>query len=388
MLKDDKMCLVKTGLAGGIDVYFGNEDYGVIPEIGSRIDVMYVKSDGYSGNIFSKSNDIEFKFEDTGYSNLGDSIDFNEILSVNIEKPIILGADSELPELTKLIAPKTSRSYVLANTDNYVNYLSRFNYSYVDAYNTHEDDYIADDNVVYLFVIPDLSRRLLSNSDYFTTNVENFYLDENEKNALIEFIDMSGKQIMTTELQVVDPEVTRYVMNIFLRVYDTADQNNLKSEIINKISEYFLKVKRRDKIPKSDIIALIENVKGVDSVNIAFISEKNERAIIDGFYFKKVKTIDSIRSLTVFTEEKVVLNSGEDPNLGLDEFGDITIGLNELPIVRGGNLNSKQFYDRFGNYYEDGISDTQYSSVNIIIKEVIRESTSVKMMNVNKNSIK
>jgi hypothetical protein len=388
MLKDDKMCLVKTAISDGIDIYFGNEDYGIIPPLGSRIEVMYVKTDGYGGNIYSKSNKIGFKFEDTGFTNLGDSIDFNEILSISIEKTIALGADSELPSLTKLIAPKTSRSYVLANTDNYVNFLSRFNYSYVDAYNTFEDDYIADDNVVYLFIIPDLSRRLLSNSDYFTTNIENFYLNEEEKNDLIDFIDMTGKQIMTTELQVVDPEITRYIMNVFLRIYDTADQNNIKTEIINKVSEYFLKVKRRDKIPKSDIIAIIENIKGVDSVNIAFISEKNERAINDGYYFKKVKTIDTIRSLTVFTEEKVIVNKGEDPNLGMDEFGDITIGLNELPVIRGGTFNSIQFFDRFGNYYEDGISDDQYSSVNIIIKEVINETTSVRKMNENKNSIK
>jgi hypothetical protein len=388
MTKDDKMCLVKTGLSGGIDIYFGNEDFGTIPPLGSTINVMYVKTDGFEGNIYSKSNTIEFKFEESGYTNIGDEIDFNNILSITIEKPVILGADSELPELTKLIAPKTSRSYVLANPDNYVNYLSRFNYSYVDAYTTHEDDYIADDNVVYLFIIPDLSRRLLKNTDYFTTNIENFYLDENEKNDLIDFIDMSGKQIITTELQVVDPEITRYVMNVFLRIYDTADQVTLKTDIINKISDYLLKVKRRDKIPKSDLIAVIENITGVDSVNISFISEKNERAIIDGFYYKKIKTIDGIRGLTVFTEEKVILNPGDDPNIGLDEFGDISIGLNELPVIRGGSFGSKQFYDRFGNYYEDGISDSQYSSVNIIIKDVIRESLTVKMMNSNKNSIK
>ena len=388
MTKDDKMCLVKTGLSGGIDIYFGNEDFGTIPSLGSTINVMYVKTDGFEGNIYSKSNTIEFKFEESGYTNLGDEVDFNEILSINIEKPIILGADSELPELTKLIAPKTSRSYILANPDNYVNYLSRFNYSYVDAYTTHEDDYIADDNVVYLFIVPDLSRRLLKNTDYFTTNIENFYLDETEKNDLIDFIDMSGKQIITTELQVVDPEITRYVMNIFLRIYDTADQVTLKTDIINKISDYLLKIKRRDKIPKSDLIAIIENVTGVDSVNIAFISEKNEKAIIDGFYYKKVKTIDGIRGLTVFTEEKVVLKTGDDPNLGLDEFGDITIGLNELPVIRGGSLSGRQFYDRFGNYYEDGISNSQYCSVNIIVKDVIRESLTVKMMNSNKNSIK
>jgi hypothetical protein len=207
-------------------------------------------------------------------------------------------------------------------------------------------------------------------------------LDEEEKNSLIDFIDMSGKQIISTELQVIDPILTKYALNIYLRIYDTIDQPTLKNEIINKVSEYLLKVNRRDKIPKSDIIAMIEGIKGVDSVNISFVSEKNERAIIDGFYIQNVNTIDRVRGITVVTQNQINLTPGDDPNLGLDDFGDIQIGLNEMPVIRGG------FYDRFGNYYEDGINLNQYCSVNLVIKDVIRETLSVKIMNSNKESLK
>jgi hypothetical protein len=81
-------------------------------------------------------------------------------------------------------------------------------------------------------------------------------------------------------------------------------------------------------------------------------------------------------------ESKISVAEGTDPNLGLDEFGDVVIGLNELPLVRGG------WYDRFGNFYEDGLNSGEFSSMNIIVKEVIRESLSVKMMNKNKESLK
>ena len=382
MNKGDKKCLVKTGLAGGIDIYFGNEDFGTIPALGSTINVQYVKTDGYEGNVYSKSSSIQFKFDDSGWTNTGEEVDLNKVLNVEIEKPIILGADSENPELTKLIAPKTSRSFILANPDNYINFLSRFNYSYVDAYNTYNDDYISDDNVVYLFLIPDIAKRLTNNTDYFTTNLQNFYLDANEKQALIDFIDMSGRQVMGTELQVVDPIMTKYVTNIYLRIYDSVDQSTLKNDILTKLTDYLLKVKRRDKIPKSDIISLIENIKGVDSVNLSFVSEVNERAIIDGYYIQKVSSLDKVRGITVVTENQIMLKSGDDPNLGLDDFGDIKIGLNEQPVIRGG------WYDRFGNYYEDGISYNQYSSVNLVVKEVIRESLSVRLMNANKSTLK
>jgi hypothetical protein len=382
MTKDDKLCMVKTGISGGIDVYFGNEDYGVIPGIGALITVRYVKTDGFSGNIFSKSNQVTWQWIDKGYTNTGEEADLNVVLMTSIDKPIILGADAESIELTKIIAPKTSRAYVLANPDNYVKLLSRFNYSYVDAYTTWDDEYINDDNIVYLFLIPDIQRRLSKNTDYFTTDLKNFYLDPDEKAALYDYINRSGQQIMSTELSVVDPVVTKYALNIFLRVFDTSDQVTIKNEITSKITEYLLKVKRRDKIPKSDIISIVENIDGVDSVSISFVSKTNEDAIIDGYYIKRNNSIDRIRGIMTVTETKIPVAEGSDPNLGLDEFGDIVIGLNELPLVRGG------WYDRFGNFYEDGLNSGEFSSMNIIVKEVIRESLSVKMMNKNKESLK
>ena len=382
MKKGEKLCMVKTGISGGIDLYFGNADYGVIPPNGSNITVQYVTTDGFAGNIFGKSSSIEFKWADPATSNVGDSVDLNEYMSITIDKPFVLGSDSEPVELTKLIAPKSSRSFVLANPDNYVALLSRFNYSFVDAYTTYDDEYIADDNVVYLFLIPDIQRRLQKNTDYFTTNLENFYLDPNEKAALYKYINQTGQQVISTELEVVDPILTRYVMNIFLRIYDTANQQTIGNEITAIITEYLLKVRRRDKIPKSDLIAIIENIKGVDSVNISFICEENEKSIIEGYYIQTVNSFDNVRGLMTTTQNRIIVSPGTDPNLGLDDFGDVKIGLNEFPVFRGG------WYDRFSNYYEDGLSTTQYSSVNIIIKEIIKDTVAIKQMNQNKNALK
>ena len=240
MRKDENLCMVKTGISGGIDVYFGNEDYGVIPPKGSSIMVRYVKSDGFSGNIFSKSNQVNWKWDESAFTNTGEEVDMNEIFITSIEKPIILGADPESLELTKIIAPKTSRSYVLANTDNYVSLLSRFNYAYVDAYTTFDDDYLDDDNIVYLFLIPDIIRRLSKNTDYYTTPETNFYLDTDEKAALTSYINKSGQQIMSSEVSIVDPIITKYALNIFLRVYDSVDPVQIQNEVTSKTTEYLL----------------------------------------------------------------------------------------------------------------------------------------------------
>ena len=382
MKKGDYSCMVKTGLAGGIDIYFGNEDYGYIPALGSNIEVQYVKSDGFGGNIFGKASSITFKWVDTAYANTGEEVDMNEFMDISLDKPIILGADAESMELTKLIAPFSSRSFVLANPNNYVSLLSRFNYSFVDAYTTYDDEYIDDDNVVYLFLIPDVARRLQKNTDYFTTNTQNFYLDPAEKEGLYKYINQTGQQIVSSELQIVDPILTKYVMNIFLRIYDTVDVPTLQNEIVNQITNYLINVRRRDKIPKSDLIALLENIEGIDSVNVSFICETNEKAIINGYYIQRVNSFDNIRGIMTVTDNQITVSPGTDPNLGLDDFGDIKIGLNELPIFRGG------WYDRFSNYYETGLSNSQYSSVNIIIKDVIKDTIATKQMNKAKSDLK
>lgn len=382
MIKDGKQCMVKTGLTDGIDIYFGNRDFGTIPNRGANITVEYITTEGFAGNIFGKVDSLTWKWSDPLYTNTGEEIDPNEYINVTINKTIVLGADAESPDLTKLIAPKTSRSFVLANPENYVNFFSRFNYSYVDAYTTYDDEYIDDDNVVYLFLIPNIEKRLQKNSDYFTTNLINFYLDEDEKAALYRYINSSGQQIISSELSIVDPFLTKYVMNVFLRIYDTANPVSVSNEVTAQITDYLLRVKRRDKIPKSDLIAILENIKGIDSVNLSFICEANEKSIIDGYYFKKIESFDSVRGIKTIQEVKVLVPANTDPNLGLDDFGDVVIGKNEMPVIRGG------WYDRFGNYFEDGLSDSTYSSVNIIVKEVIKETIAIKQMNAKKTALK
>ena len=385
MSKGERGVIVKTGIAGGIDIYFGNDDWGYVPPNGSQILVKYIKTAGIRGNIFAASDILQWKFNDQGLSNIGTEVDLNDVFNVGVKNPFVLGSSEEALDLTRLIAPKTSRALVLANPDNYVAFLSRFDYSYVNAYTTYDDEYLDDDNVVYLFLVPNVQSRLSKNSDYFTTNVANFKLSEEEKTALYTYIQKSGRQIVSTELSVVDPIITKYGLNIILRVFDGIDPETLKADIIALMSQYFLRVQRRDKVPKSDVTALIENVSGVDSVNVQFVSERNEAAIRNGYYYKTTYQLDTFRSLREAIRTKVTLttdsegNVTEDPNIGLDKFGDIQIGLNELPIIRGG------WSDREGVEYSTDIKSNNVSSINIVIDEIIDEDLSTQIMTQNKN---
>jgi hypothetical protein len=385
MTKGERSAIVKTGINGGIDIYFGNDDFGYVPKLGEQVLVRYIKTMGVRGNLFAASDILKWKFDDKGLSNIGEEVDLNDVFNVGIDKPFILGSPQEDINFTRLIAPRTSRALVLANPDNYVAFLSRFDYSYVDAYTTYDDEYIDDDNVVYLFLVPNVQSRLSKDSDYFTTDESNFYLSSDEKTALYSYIQRSGRQVVSTELSVVDPIITRYAVNVILRIFDGVDQATISADIIALLSQYFLKVQRRDKIPKSDLIALIESVSGVDSVNLQFVSQLNEEAMRYGYYYKTTYKIDSIRSIKEAIRTKVTLETNsagdviQDPNLGLDKFGDIVIGLNELPIIRGG------WSDREDVFYSTDIKSNNISSVNVVIDEIVDENLSIQIMNQNKN---
>ena len=357
--------MVKTSVNGGLSVFFGNNQFGLPPALGSRIRVTYVMTRGNAGNVGGKQLDI--KFSTPGTDSSGEQVDLNEILSMNITRNPMFGSDSEDPAFTRLIAPYQSNSFVLANPNNYIYYLSKYDFwSFIDAYNTKNDEYLDDDNIIYLFLIPDIKKKLTSDMDYFSIPEVEFSMTADEKEMTYEIINASGRQVVTAETRIIDPIICKYALNVVIRWFDNYDKDEIRIEIRKNLDEYFLNVNRRDRIPRSDIISIVENVEGIDSVNIFFISERNEDAIRNGFYFIPVYGTDPVTDQRVLIEnKKIVLKKGEDPQLGLDSFGDVVIENNDLAIIRGG------WKDRNGTYYEPIPEANKISSLNVFYKEAI-----------------
>ncbi|MBR4590732.1 MAG: hypothetical protein IKO36_08775 [Bacteroidaceae bacterium] len=354
-----KCFIAKTNINGGINIFFGNGEFGMIPTKGAEITIEYVKCDGYIGNTNGKVFNITF--EDFGVDYQGNEIDLNEVLSINIVHAPTFGSNAESREFTKLIAPHASKSFVLANPDNYIHYLSKYDtFSFIDAYNTKEDEYLDDDNVIYLTLIPNVNKKITDTKDYFNLTMDDFSLSDDEKDGVMQLLNRSGRQLMTSEVVINDNVIKKYVLNIAIKYFEHYDKETINSEIRSKLSKYFLNIQRRDSIPKSDIISIIENIDGVDSVNVFFVSEENEKAILDGFYYIPVYENDPYTGISKWIyNKKIILSDGEDPNLGLDKFGDIKLKRTEIGIIKGG------FYDRNNNYYEEYPTTTGLGCINI-----------------------
>jgi hypothetical protein len=198
---------------------------------------------------------------------------------------------------------------------------------------------ILDSRMINLFLVPDVSQMFNNGTDYFNLATANFKLTAFQKNELLKYIEKSGTKMISSDVKVVDPKITRYILNVSIIAFDDITTDIIKSDIADAIGNYFIKLKRQDRVPKSDLIRVIEDLKGVDSVNVNIIGEANENAL--------------------------TLNPSSTNLVGLDEFNDIVIGLDEFPVVRGGWKDSQ------GNQYSEGLSDTSLGALNIQIKAQI-----------------
>lgn len=349
--------VLKTSLISGIDIFFGTVDSGFPPPSGSIIEVSYLECAGANGNIFVEDpSTVLFNFDDDGTDLFGFNVTLKDVLQVSCTIAPQMGANQEPIDLTRMIAPKTSRSYVLANPTNYITFFEKFGqFSIIEAFSTFDDQYIDDDNIVYLILVPDIQQTIKSNESYFDVPYSRFKLTKSQIDRIYELLDESGQKIVTTIVKILDPKITRYVVNIAISIFEGYDPETIKSQIVNIISDYFLNIRRRDKIPRSDLIASIEGVQGVDSVSLYFIGEANEAG-------KK--------------------QSAKSPDIGFDEFGDIIMKQDELVVISGG------WEDRNGIYYDYGASMSTLSSVNIDIKAIVPVTYNTRVNNIMKNNLK
>lgn len=378
----DKGFIVKTGISGGLDIYFGTNNFGSIPALGSTIEVEYIVHEGAKGNV-EDAEDLKIKWVDEGQDSAGNFYDLNELLQVEVTSAPKMGAEPESTEFTKMIAPFASKSFVLATPDNYEYFLSRYGiFSYIDAYNTSDDGYIDDDNVVYIFAIPDINKKLAKNQDYFSIPQQEMFFDQTEYDKMYEVLQESGQMMVTSEVQFVRPKIRKYAMDISVRYFEGFSKEEIFNDIRTAVSNYMLNITRRDKLPKSDIIYILEEVEGVDAVNVQFRSETEETARRLGYYESVTTTIAAQEPVTLedigngkqkyvffkkIDEVKKVNIQPGDPIpydiAGLDQWGDIIMEKEEVAVFRGGWL------DRDGDLIEDEPKINEEASLSVTFDE-------------------
>lgn len=359
MLPGENSCVARTGYDGGVDIIFGNEGFGYIPLIGSNIEVRYLLTDGSAGNIFRRtSNDFTFVGEMLAAD--GETINVDKTFNVEIYTDINFGADKESLLFTKSILPIASPNYVLALPQQYAYAIKRLGvFSHVNAYERT--------GTIFIVATPNIRLFKNQNADYFTIDIRAFELDNYEKSKIDKYLRTSGNIQLTRRYKIVSPVLSYYIANVFVISYSDATDDSVNAQILDKISEYFLSLSRTDRVPKLDIIRELSTINDIHSVDIQFISKKNEDYHNENMMMaqNKLNKFSSSFNTDIST---ATLVPGYDPYsvVGLDPvLGDIIFEPNEIPVIRGG------WYDRNGIYYTDSVDGNGMRSVNIIKKGTI-----------------
>jgi hypothetical protein len=356
MIPDEKACVVRTGFNGGIDVIFGNSGFGAIPEISSRISINYIKTDGSGGNIYRRTRN-DWKFLDDVFDGNGDTLDITKSFDIDIYTDINFGADKEDLMFTKNILPIVSNNFVLGLPQQYAYEIKKLGvFSHVNAYERM--------GTIFIVATPNIKLFKNTDSDYFTIDIKAFSLDAYEISKIDKYLKTGGNLQLTKKYRIKSPDLSYYVMNVYVIPYADALDDSVNSQILEVISNYFLDLGRIDRIPKLDIIRNLSTIKDIHSVDVQFVAKKNED------YHKNAIT-DAQNKLNKYNSsyQNDISISKINPNYiptetkGLDSvLGDIIFEPNEIPIIRGG------WFDRNGIYYSDDIDGNGLKSVNIIKK--------------------
>jgi hypothetical protein len=414
MLPNEKAYVPYTSFSGGVDLMFGNGDEGAIPPLGSIIQFEYLLTDGQSGNLVDSQLN-EFKFIDLPHDMYGEDVEVDEFFDVDINTNVTFGSDGESVDRLKSILPYASSNFLLAGPDQYVFFLKRLGlFSIVSVFTSKQNghDIVNDiyrlakantdllkkydsednassiipiikanlkeitllrkslltesgDNMVNIFLIPDIRVFYGAEQDtnYFNIDPARFILTEDEKRRILNYLSSESIQVISNEVTIIDPVVRRYVVNVTVRIYDDAVENNVINAIIDKSAEYFISEMRRDRIPPSDLVRIFDTMNEVDSVNVEFMSEQNENYhkefLIKSEQFQRKNSRAPLPHEIIMSDGK---KYNEDMSIGLDPIlGDIIIEKDELPIIRGG------FTDRYNNFYNVEPGYGQFSSVNVLI---------------------
>jgi hypothetical protein len=361
MLTDEKACVVRTGFNGGIDIIFGTGDgFGVAPTIGSVIEVKYIVTDGSLGNIFRRTVN-DFKFIDDIISADGDVINVDKVFDIQIYTDINFGADKESILFTKNVLPIVSNNFVLGLPQQYAYQIKRLGvFSHVNAYELS--------GTVFIVATPNINLFKSQNADYFSISIKAFELDNYEKSKIDKYLRVGGNIQLTKKYKIVSPVLSYYTMNVFFISYNDATDESVSAQVLDKISEYFLNLSRIDRIPKLDIIRELSTISDIHSVDVQFISKKNEDYHNENMTIAKNKLskYDSSNYNSDISTGSLVPAYDPSSVKGLDPvLGDIIFESDEIPIIRGG------WTDRNGIYYSDGIDSTGLKTVNFIKKGTV-----------------
>lgn len=335
MEPDAKQYTTKISYINGIDLVFGNDVMGRALKNGDNIKIVYLLHDGESGNVDTSVGDL-FVFDSSLENVAGESIDGNQVFSITYatSDACVSGTNSESLEQVRQMIGLNTRSLVLASTDSYKQFISKFSFC---GYNRTWAE--KGSLIINSLIIKNYAQSLSDGKDYFNLKESDFYLTQAQKESIQNYIAASGNQMAGVTYNIFDPELCKYAAYVYVTLKNkSSDHEYIRNKIRNEVGNFFADVNSDIFIPKSDLIHTLKtNISELDSVDIYILSERNETALQTGEYTNTLYAYSPSEDRYIKTTETVHIYPGENPQLGLDAHGNIYLQSDEqFPVLMGG----------------------------------------------------
>ena len=329
MTENGKEYIISIGFDNELDITFGNDIYGTVLTKGDSIKLEYIVHSGYAGNV-NKIAGNSFKFVAFGTDYNGNSINLNDYIKLSINNYISGGTNSDSIEKVKGMIGYNSRSNVLASIDNYLLFFKKF--SFLGYFNIWVEN---NSNILYVCALSDNAKNndLMKQTEI---NYNEFLLTEPQKQNIITVLKESNNSFAGTSIKFVDPIIYKYGIICYIKIDEQYIKETIENDVKLAIIEYFSKLEYNIKfISKSDILKTILNkVDNIKSITLEIISDENEKAYKNKYYYKYVSKYYNGKVLY----NKVRYNYETNLNLGLDNMGNILLENNLCIPVLANNI--------------------------------------------------
>lgn len=328
MHEDSKEYILNIGFDNSFDIIFGNGIHGKKLKDGQVVSIEYLTHIGKLGNI--KANELsEFNFDESGIDILGNNVNINDYLNLSINTYISGGNDADSIEFVKDMVGYNSRSLVYSSVDSMKLFLKRFSFvGYNNCYTSLKN------NKIYIIALQNINNLYDDKEKYYELSDNELLLTEDQKNMIISTLSNSNKTIAGFNVEFIKPIIRNYSIIIYAKIKSSYQKEIVKYNINKVILDYFLNLSYSVKfISKSDLINIILNNDEdnlIESLDLTFISEYNERAYLLGKYDEYLSDID-------YYNDNITVNKYNINNTpGLDVFGNISLNtVAEIPKLSG-----------------------------------------------------
>lgn len=321
--------ILKIGFDSTFEITFGNDIYGKRLEEGQTIVVKYLSHMGTYGNILPDESS-DFKFSSKGFDALGNAIDVNNYMSLQMTGCVTGGTNSDSIQTIRQMIGYNSRSLVYASEDNFKLFFKRFSFiGYVNCWSEKNS------MCVTATCLRDIKDEIYDADTYYAFDTKKLLLTDNQKEMIIETLKNSNRAFAGVTLKFQDPVIRKFAVICYVKADNVYNRELIKNSINVSLANYFLGTFEDVQfIAKSDLLKKIMNdCSNIKAIDLDIISELGENTYRDGYYDRY--ELRFVNDSYQYVTRRVIYEKNTTP--GLDGFGNISLESKlEIPILHGG----------------------------------------------------